>query len=253
MEEETKIHKIVPADKMFILAAVLVVSIVGFLILKTIYNFQTLPQNFPQDISVTGEGKAYVRPDIALVNLGVNTQGLKSQDVVNKNNEIMNKVINSIKELGVEDKDIQTTLYNLNPIYDYSDKGQRVFRGYSLEQQIRVKIRNFDKISDILDKTTSNGANTVGDLQFTVDDMEKVRSEARAKAIDQAKEKVLTLVNQAGLKIVKLVNISEGCGPIPVPCGGGFAGAALRESVPPQIEPGQLEVSTSVTLTYRVK
>jgi len=250
MEE---IKKIELSNKFFKLITALIVVIAVFLVGELLYQFKSLPQNYPKEITVSGEGKTFAKPDIALVNLGVNTQGLKSQDVVDKNNKIMNQVIQSVKGLGVDDKDIQTIAYNLSPLYDYKESG-RVFRGYTLDQQIQVKIRDFGKINDILDRATSDGATAVGNLQFTVDDMEKVRAEARAKAIEQAKQKALTLVGQAGLKIERLVNISEGYGPSPAPFyGQSFAGATIKESVSPQIQTGQLEVNSTITLTYRVK
>src|SRR3989344_3675461 len=159
MTEEIRINKIEPPKRMITLATILVISIVSFLILKTVYNFATLPQNFPQEITITGEGKVFVKPDVALVSLGVKTEAAKSADAVNKNNEKMNAIIKAIKDLGVDEKDIRTSAYNLYPVYDYTKAG-RVFIGYSLDQQISVKIRNFDKISDILDRATSGGANT---------------------------------------------------------------------------------------------
>ncbi len=248
--EETKTIEL--SNRFFKLISGLIVVVAVFLIGEMLYQFKSLPKNYPQEINVSGEGKAFAKPDIAMVNLGMNTQGLKSQDAVNENNKIMDAVIKSIKDLGVEDKDIQTTLYNLSPIYDYTERG-RVFKGYSLDQQISIKIRNFDKINDILDKATSNGVNTVGDLKFTIDDMEKVRAEARANAISQAKEKASTLVGQAGLKIVKLINISEGSfPPFPPPLYGNEMGI-MKESFAPQIQTGQMEVNSTVTLTYRVK
>ena len=165
----------------------------------------------------------------------------------------MEAVIKSIKSTGVHDKDIQTTMYHLTPIYDYTERG-RVFRGYSLDQQLSIKIRNFDKINEILDKATSNGVNTIGDLQFTIDDIEKVRAEARAEAIAQAKEKASTLTRQAGLRIIKLVNISEGYSPTPTPFyDRAIGGAMVKESIAPQIQTGQMEINTTVILTYRVK
>ncbi len=250
--EETK-YTIDFSNRMYKLPVTIISVVAVFLAGLLVYQFKSLPQNAPVEISVSGESKAYAKPDIAIVNLGMNTQGLKSQDVVDKNNQVINAVIKSIKDLGVEDKDIQTISYNLTPLYDWTQDG-RVFKGYSLDQQIRVKIRNFDKINDILDKATSNGVNTVGDLQFTIDDMEKVRSEARGKAINQAKEKALNIVNQAGLKIVKLVNISEGSGPYPQLIYGKAGGIMMESaSVTPQIQTGQMEVNTTVTLTYRVK
>ncbi len=246
MEPET-------SKKLFLLIKSSIAIIAIFLAGELLYQFKSLPQNLPQEISVSGEGKAYAKPDIALVSFGVHTRSFKSQDAVNENNKIMDSVVKSIKDLGVEDKDIQTTLYNLTPVYDFTESG-RVFKGYSLDQQLRVKIRNFNKINDILDKGTLEGANTVSDLQFTVDDIEKVRAEAREKAIVQARKKATVLANQAGLKIEKLVNISEGFGPGPVPFyGQGFGVTEVKEFVGPQIQTGQLEVSSTITLTYRVR
>ncbi len=251
------------------LGVVVVVSMVGYVY----YQFNNVPQNTPHEISVSGEGKAFGKPDIAMVRLGVHTQEMKSQDAVNKNNEKMNAVIKAIKDLGVADKDIQTTSYNLTPIYDYPRilspagslssgvasapvyiNGGRVFSGYSLDQQISVKIRNFDKISDILDKATSNGATNVGDLQFTIDNPEKIQAEARAMAIAKAKEKLKDITGQSGLKVGKLVNLSEGYNNYPQPMYAQAAGMMKDSgSVAPQIQTGQQEVDSTVTLTYQVK
>ncbi len=254
MEGEIKTTKTIElSNRFFILIVILIIGIVVSYIGGVVYQFKSLPQNYPQQISVNGQGKAFVKPDIALVNFGMNVQGLKSQDVVDKNNQIMNTVIKSIKNLGVLDKDIQTTLYNLTPVYDYTEKG-RIFKGYSLQQQISVKIRNFEKISGILDAAVLDGANTVGDLQFAVDDPVKYQAEARAKAIEQAKEKAMSLVNQAGLKIDKLINISEGYAPTPQPLYAQGVGMMKESaSVAPQIQTGQMEVDSTVTLTYLLK
>jgi uncharacterized protein YggE len=165
----------------------------------------------------------------------------------------MNAVISAVKKAGVEDKDIQTTMYNLQPVYDYTREGS-VFKGYSLDQQVSVKIRNLDKINDVMDGATSGGATTVGSLSFTVDDMEKVKSEARIKAIEQAKQKAQDLTKQSGLRLGKLINVSEGYFGSPTPMYGlGSANAIMdKVSVAPSIQTGQSEVTVSVSLTYQI-
>jgi len=249
--EETKTIEI--SQKLFYLLTGFVAIIAIFMIGELMYQFRSLPHNAPSEISVSGDSKVYAKPDIGKVSLGVELQGFKSQDVVNQSNERMNKIIEAVKNLGVEDKDIQTTLYSLSPVYDYTETG-RVFKGYSLSQQVSVKIRNFNIINEVLDKAVSSGANKIGDIQFTVDDMEKFKSEARAKAIEKAKEKALVLSKQAGLKIEKLINVYEGGGFAPQPFyNQGFGGAISEKSVAPQIETGELEVNATVTLTYRVR
>lgn len=233
-------------------------------------QFAALPENAPHEVAVSGEGKAFAKPDIALISLGVTSEAAKSQDAVNQNNAKMDEIIKALKNVGVEDKDIQTTLYNLNPVYGYGAEqpiplgapasgavsvyprpSNRIV-GYSLDQQVEVKIRNFDNINSILDAATSKGANMVGSLQFTIDDMEKFRAEAREKAIAQAKEKATLLFQQAGLSIDKLVDVSEGFGSGPMPLSQRFA-AATEKSVAPNIQAGQLEIDSTITLTYRVK
>lgn len=250
--EETKTVDV--SQRLYLLIGTVVVIIAICALGQMIYQFKSLPQNMPREISVMGEAKAYAKPDIATISFGVHTQATKSQDTVNQNNEIMNKVVKSIKDSGVKDEDIQTTLYNLFPLYDYTERGS-VFRGYSLDQQVQVKIRDFDKINDILDKAAANGANTIGSLQFTVDDMEKVRAKAREKAIIQARDKAKSIASQSGLRIVKLVNIYENYypGPVPMYGMGGAGDVAVKESYAPSIQSGELRVDSTVTLVYSVK
>lgn len=257
MEGEIKTTKVLDlSDRFFVVIAVLVLGVILFYTSSMVYGYKALPQNYPQQITVTGEGKAYAKPDIAMVSLGMHSEAQKSQEAVDKNNQIMNAIIKSVKDLGVDEKDIRTTNYNLTPLYDYTEMG-RIFKGYSLDQQLQVKIRNFEKISDILDAATSGGANTVGDLQFTIDNPEAARAEARAKAIEQAKEKAVSLFAQSGLKMGKLINVYEGgyggCGLGCMAPAYGMGGAMEKDaSIAPQIQSGQTEVNSTVTLTYWV-
>ena len=252
------------------LVAVVAVAVIGW----GVYAFNSLPQNEPHEIQVSGEGKAYVKPDIAMISFGAHTEAPKSVDAVSQNNTIMDAVNKAVKSLGVEDKDIQTTLYNLQPVYDYNVQpmmgapagaggevmsypypggGTTVLRGYTLDQQVQVKIRNFNNINAIVDATTKNAANTVGSLYFTVDDMEKIRSEARENAIKQAKEKAGSMFAAAGLS-AKIVNISEGYAYQPVyGMGRAIMEKAVDAAPAPNIQIGEQEISTTVTLTYKVR
>jgi len=261
---ETK-HTIDLSDRLYKLpiAMITVIGLIGagwaFL------QFSELPQNAPHEINVTGEGKAYAKPDVAIVSFGAHTEAPKSQEAVAKNNAIMDAVIEAVKDLGVKDEDIQTTMYNLQPVYDYNVQplramsypypggGTTVLRGYALDQQIQVKIRNFDNINAILDVAAKNGANTISSLQFTVDDMEKLKAEAREKAIKQAKEKATSMFQASGLNGAKVVNISEGYA-YPYGMGGTVMLEKAADAAPaPNIQAGQMEINTTVTLTYRVR
>ena len=262
-------HVIDLSDRLYKIILAVIALVAVYIIGQMVYDFKALPQNYPREISVTGEGKAYAKPDIAMISLGVTTKSEKSQDAVDQNNAKMNDIINAVKELGVQDKDIQTTSYSLNPVYGnevvplypdgiYYPRQNNTIVGYSLTQQVQVKVRNLDDINEILDSATSKGANVVGSPQFIIDDIEKFKSEAREKAIQQAKEKAVTLFQQTGLKMGELISIYEGgfggCGGGICPYGFGVGGDALvKESVAPQIQPGEEQVTASVTLVYRIK
>lgn len=260
-------HIIEPSSKMLTIMGTVATAFLLFAISFFLYQSNLSPANAPKEINVTGEGKAYIKPDIAMVSFGVTSQAPKSQDAVSQSNEKMNAVIAAIKALGVEDKDIQTTSYNLSPVYDYKTvgvspmmypvpvQGGRSIVGYTLDQEISVKIRNFDNINTIMDKASVSGANTVGQLQFTVDNPEAARSEARQKAIDAAKEKMQNIAKESGLNVGKLINVSEGYSSYPQPM---YANSTMAKdsgapSVAPDIQAGQMEADSNITLTYQVR
>ncbi|MDD5738796.1 MAG: SIMPL domain-containing protein [Candidatus Pacebacteria bacterium] len=242
--------------------------IAGFLIVLTIYfgfqayfDYKTIPQNnvYPEMLSVSGEGKASIAPDVATVDLGITTEGVKVEDIVKTNTEKMNKVILEIKNLGIEEKDIKTINYSLQPRYDWSQNGVRISRGYTLTQTIKVKIRDFAKIGDALGVASDNGVNNIGDLQFTIDDLEKAKSIAREKAIDQAKQKAKLISQQTGLKLKKIINVYEDTGAYPYPAYDSVGmGASYKEAVSsvapaPVIQTGEQEITVKITLNYRTK
>jgi uncharacterized protein YggE len=254
MPDETKQFEL--SNRLFIVFAILLVGVLGFWTAKVFIDFQSLPNNYPREITVSGEGKTYAVPDIALIQLGVVSEGLKVGDVIKENTEKMNNILKEIKALGIEEKDIKTTTYNLAPRYEWTEEGRRIFKGYTLTQEIMVKIRNFEKIGDVLEKSTEKGANLVGDLQFSIDEPEKVRQEARKEAIEKAKAKAGQIAQDSGLKLVKLVNVYEDYYPrtysdtlyksLEATGGGEIA-------TPPEIQPGEQEVTVTIYLTYRVR
>jgi len=250
MEIETK--KIEISRPLYLILILLVLGILAGIGANIIYKFW--PPDYYREISVAAEGKVFVKPDVALLELGVKSEANNVADVVKDNTEKMNAVLAGIKNLGVEEKDIKTIKYNLAPQYDWTEKGQRIFRGYVLEQQIRVKIRDFGKIGQIIEQATAQGANLVSDLTFTIDDPESLRSQARAEAIKKAKEKANEIAQQSGIKLKKIVNIYEGQYYLPTRTESLLKeGAAPSFSLAPEIESGQLEISVQITLVYRIK
>lgn len=257
MEQEIKEVKKAELKEKFFSAAVSLAAI--FLAIQAVNAFiayEGLGKNTPREIVVSASGNAFAVPDIALMRLGVATEGTDIGKITTENTDKMNKIVSDVKAAGVEDKDIRTASYSLSPMYDYP-KGVRVFKGYSLSQQITVKARDFAKIGDILSKSTQDGANLIGDFQFTIEDENSVKQAARADAIQKAKTQAESIARQTGLKLAKLVNVYESSyssapdyynSAKAMDSSGMGAGSAVAE-----IQPGQQEVSISVNLVYRVQ
>jgi hypothetical protein len=244
------------SNRFFMVIAILVIGVLVYFVGQMFYQQKMIDLQNTYQITVNGEGKVYAKPDIALVNLGVTIQGLTTQEVITKNTEKMNAVIKAVKETGVEDKDIQTTNYSLNPLYNYTEAAGRIFQGYTLDQNIQVKIRDFAKVGDILQKATAAGANLTGNLQFTIDNPEQFKQEARAKAIEQAKANAKNLADSSGIKLGKLINVYENYSyPIAYNDSAKLGmGGGIAESAPaPVIQPGQQEIQITINLTYQVR
>lgn len=215
-----------------------------------------LPTPQERVISVSASGRVLVKPDVAQLRIGVTTTPKPTaSEATREGNDQMNRVVAAIKEAGVEANDIQTSLYNLTPQYNYSPQGGRTLGGYELMQEARVKVRNLDAVSAVLSAATGAGANQVGDVQFVIDDPEAARTQARNEAIDKAKAKARQLAGVTGIKLGKIVDVLEDYGEVgPQPYADRAIGMGGAGAVPaPSLEVGQNEVVVNVSLVYEVR
>ncbi|MDD2786396.1 MAG: SIMPL domain-containing protein [Patescibacteria group bacterium] len=207
-------------------------------------------------INIEGQGKVTAVPDIAQVQLGVVTDGATVKDIQTKNTDKMNAIIKAVKDLGVETKDIQTDNYNLNPKYDWSDGHQKLV-GYTVSQNVTVKVRNLDKVGDVVSKGGELGANQIGGVQFVIDDPMVLQAQARDKAIDDAKQKADVLAKKLGLNVARVVSYSEYTSGSPVPMPyltmAKAMDSSVRSEIAPSIEPGTQDVTANVTVTFEVR
>lgn len=212
--------------------------------------------------AATGEGKASAVPDVAEFSFGITTEGgLNVSSLQQQNTTKANAAINYVKSQGVEAKDIRTESYNISPRYQYfSCNGSGPCRpseivGYTISQTIHVKVRDFAKTGPMLAGVAEQGANNISSLSFKIDDLEKVKNEARAKAIESAKEKAEALAKAGGFKVGRILSIQEsGSTPPPIYYAKleTSAGAADAQNAP-SIEPGSDETTVNVTITYAIR
>lgn len=210
-------------------------------------------------ISVTGTGEVYAKPDIGLIDISVKTEDINVSDATSENSEKMNNIIAYLKDSGVEEKDIKTTSFGISPVYSWEEKtGKRNLEAYEVTQVLEVKIRDLSKVGEVISNSTSLGANYVSSLSFIVDDDEKVKEEAKELAIEDAKEKAKNLEKSLGVRLVKIVNFSEGT-VYPTSSYSSYkalagAGVALEDAAfSPTIETGENKITSTVTITYEIR
>jgi len=252
-----------------ILGAVLVGSLVlvsvaiGFYVYA--YSRSTEPTSF-RSFTVSGNGKIVAVPDVAEFSFSVITEGGTDIATLQKTNtEKINAAIKFVKEKGTKEKDIKTEGYNISPRYQYSNCiGGQVcpppeISGYSVQQSVLVKVRDFGMAGDIIAGVVKNGANSVSQLSFTIDDKTAVENEARAEAIDKAKVKAKILAKVGGFRLGRLLSIEEvgtPSDPSPYYAYGMGGGNEMMKNVAapaPVIEPGSQEVNITMNLQYEIR
>ncbi|MET0239599.1 MAG: SIMPL domain-containing protein [Sphingobium sp.] len=192
-------------------------------------------------------------PDMATVGTGAQTRALTAKEAMTLNAAAMDKLVAAILKAGVARQDIQTSGINLNPQYDYSDRGGTQtgpkFIGYEASNQLTVKIRKIDAAGDVVDRMVQAGATNVNGPNFGLADDAPVLAKAREKAIRTASARAQFYAAQTGFRSARLLAISETGDigrPVPMPVMARMDAAAAPAT---KIEPGQL--SSSVTLTFQ--
>lgn len=215
------------------------------------YRYIGADAPYGKTISVQGQGKVYAKPDIAIINMSVVTEGRNIKDVQDKNTKKMNAVIEFLKGFGIEDKDIKTINYNIYPRYNYESRTIPEIIGYEITQTMEVKVRNLEKVGDILDKSVGVGINQISSLRFWIDKDEDLKEQARKLAIEDAKEKAKKLASNLGIRLVKLAGFSEDTGYYPVPMYKEAAGMGGGGTTP-DIQTGENEIIINVSLIYEI-
>lgn len=221
-------------------------------VFRGIVNFG-LAEHEPATIVVDGDGKVIAMPDLATINLGVQTEKAEVAAAQKENTEKMNKIIDAIKAQGIKPADIQTTNYQINPQYDYRD-GSTKLRGYIVTQNLTLNVRDLSKLGRILEIAGSMGANQVGGLNFTVDKPEMLKNSARDKAISDAKAKAESLAKSLGVRLGAIRSFNEaGISPPILYSKMEAYGVGGGDMPAPSIEQGSLEINSHVTIVYEIK
>ena len=205
-------------------------------------------------LEVTGKGAVKAMPDMAVLNVGVTTSGATTA-VQDENSKEMEKVIASVKKLGVDEKDIKTISYYMNPNYDYGpdyrEKGRIV--GYTVYNTIEIKVRDIDKAGEVLAAATAAGANVSSGVSFTLSNTEEYYNQALTNAYANAKDKAQTLAKAMGVSVGLPVKVTEGYNYYsPVYYGNYDMAEAAMDSGGGSVvvAQGELEITANITVIY---
>lgn len=202
---------------------------------------------------VSGTGKASAVPDTAMASFGVTKTAPTVETAQSQVNEIANKITSELKALGIAEKDIQTTNYNVNPNYEYTN-GRQITNGYVVSENIEVKIKPVERANKAIDIATAAGANQVGGITFVLneDEKEKLQKQATEEAIKKAKAQAQMLADAAGIRLGKIADIQTGQSePVMMNKYAMDTASGVGGALPPtQLNPGENTVTISVTLGY---
>lgn len=206
-------------------------------------------------INVMGEGEVAGTPDMALVYGGVSTTAPTAREALDSNSGAMEQVMDSLRDAGVEDRDIQTSNFLINPQYKSYPRGQDgppVITGYTVSNMLTVRVRDLDKLGGLLDTLVTRGANQFRGLSFTIADPEPLIIEARRRAVADALGKARLYAEASGVSLGAIQTINErDLGRIePPPPPGAMTMRARAESVP--VAAGELSATASVSMTIEI-
>jgi len=206
----------------------------------------------PRTISVQGTATVYAQPDMASASAGIESRGTTPEEALAANTKVMKSLMTAIKRHGVADRDIETSGFNVSPVYSQqTSRGTMDIEGYQVTNQVTVRLRDMDKLGGLLSSLVESGANRLHGVSFNVADPAKLQDEARKGAIADAKRRADLFAAAAGVKVKRILSISESGGvapPMPMAMRAMKAGA---EAVP--VAGGEQAISAAVSAVYEIE
>ena len=205
----------------------------------------------PPSVTVTGEGIVTAEPDVAEIEIGVVTEAKAAPQASKENAAKLAKVIAEVKKLLGPGDEIKTIGYSLNPNYRYPREGGKPeLTGYTATNVVRVRTGALSGVGSLIDIATQSGANRIQRLVFTLKDEDAAKREALRNAAAKAKSKAEDVARALGLKIARVLSVSEGEQAFRPVMRELRAGAVMaQEAAPTPVEAGTIQIRSTVTLT----
>jgi uncharacterized protein len=214
-----------------------------------------------QGINVSGVGKVSIKPDIAVLSLGIESQQISVADAQAKASESMDKVLGVLKGQGINEKDIQTQYFNISQVNRWDNYGEKnTVVGYRVTNSIVVKVRDVAKAGTVIDAVVVAGGDLtrINNIDWTVEEPSTIYKQARVLAMKYAKEKAQQMADEGGVKLGDITYIAENSNTYYQPYSNYQSSGDMLVAIPAPttiaapISVGQLEISTTVQVTYSI-
>ena len=225
-------------------------------------------------LSLSAEGRSNRVPDLAVFSAGVVTHGVTASEALGSNSRQMDQVVAALKRSGIADRDIQTSSISLSPRWNNPEAdAQRIARetrqpyvptneppriiGYEARNSVQVRVRKLGEMGKIIDTLIAAGANEVNGPSFTLDDQSAALDEARIEAVATGRQRAELYARAAGMRVVRLLSMSEGGGYYPVQqimvTGSRMAApGAPPPPPPPPVAVGELSLGLSLSMQFEI-
>jgi uncharacterized protein len=202
-------------------------------------------------ISISGHGEARAVPDLAIISIGVTTQGESARDALDGNTKSMTALIDMLRKSGIEARDIATSNFSVGPRYEYKDNQLPKIMGYDVNNMVAITVRKIEDLGGLLDVAVSSGSNTINGISFSVSKPDTMLDDARKEAVADARRKAEIYAAAGGFNLGNIVSLSEGVAmPPPV----GYMTKASRseaaDAVP--IAQGEQVLTVDISVTYEI-
>jgi uncharacterized protein len=209
----------------------------------------------PRTISINGHGEISVVPNLASINIGVTSNGKTAGDALAQNTKAMQQVFATLKSAGIAETDIQTSNFSVNPRLIYPQDGSNkppVVDGYDVNNTVTVLVRKLDMLGSLLDQVVNAGSNQINGINFTVENADQILDSARTQAVADARRKAEIYAQAAGVKLGRVISISEGAAYQPPPVVFTRAKTAMEQAPAPMAQ-GEQTLSTDVSLVWELE
>lgn len=199
-------------------------------------------------VSVSGVGTITVKPDIAYINVGVETQDADAGKAQEDNAEKMTAVMAALKKAGISESDITTVQYSIYDRYDYLENGKDV-KYYNVSNIVKVTVKDITKVGDVIDAGSKAGANQISSIQFGISNEDVVYQEALKLAMTSAKDKATSIMGTFGKKPGLPARVSESSyysGAVRME----YSAVTMDAKMSTPVSSGELSVTANVTVDY---